>query len=597
MAEPRAAVRRYLEEFEAEDVYRHWPGKTVTEADNHLFCELTMAVSPIHTDHHFAEREMDGGRNLVVGTYVYALLLGMSVPDTSGRALAALGTARLRHIRPVHPRRHAVRGDARGQRAAVTVAAAGGCGRRRDAGDEPERRAGVRVRTRIPRAEAPVIESILGPDEFRDRVCIVTGAARGIGAAIAECLARHGGTVVVADIDLDGAVERAGLLAERGHRAVPCRVDVSSGADVERMMQDVCEREGPPSVLINNAGIVTVAPSDQLPGRDRWRRQIDVMLTGTFLMTQAAAQSMLAAGGGAIVNLSSIGGFGGHPGRSAYNAAKAGISCLTQVLGVEWAAPRDSRERGGAGGDADGDAEARAADVGGRHQAGGIRGPNPDGADCRARGDRRMRRVPGVEQGELHHRQHALDRRRLDGQLRDPRAGGVDPRWPRVFGSAGRSSSTPSRGTFERRFSDACAIPLQGDAMSLNSITPGTAADETAALLAAAAHCARDNISPVASPASFIGVVPVWGVLAHPMDVQAELAAAAAHALAQVRIEEWSRRGRRFNVVGYGALGTTALPGLRPRRCSSTARPCTGSARSASSPMPSTFSRRRPPRT
>ena len=93
---------RYLEEFEAEDVYRHWPGKTVTEADNHLFCELTMAVSPIHTDHHYAEREMDGGRNLVVGTYVYALLLGMSVPDTSGKALAALGTARLRHIRPVH---------------------------------------------------------------------------------------------------------------------------------------------------------------------------------------------------------------------------------------------------------------------------------------------------------------------------------------------------------------------------------------------------------------------------------------------------------------------------------------------------------------
>ena len=168
-------------------------------------------------------------------------------------------------------------------------------------------------------------------------MCIVTGAARGIGAAIAECLARHGGTVVVADIDLDGAAERAGLLAERGHRAVPRRVDVSSGADVERMVQDVSEREGPPSVLINNAGIVTVAPSDQLP-EDQWRRQIDVMLTGTFLMTQGAARSMLAAGGGSIVNLSSIGGFAGHPGRSAYNAAKAGISCLTQVLGVEWAA-------------------------------------------------------------------------------------------------------------------------------------------------------------------------------------------------------------------------------------------------------------------
>ena len=93
-------------------------------------------------------------------------------------------------------------------------------------------------------------------------------------------------------------------------------------------------------------------------------------------------------------------------------------------------------------------------------------------------------------------------------------------------------------------------------------ITPGTAADETAALLAAAALA--DEHLPQGEAASFIGVVPVWGVLAHPMDVQTELAAAAARALAQVRIEEWSRRGRRFNIVAYGALSTAALPGLRP---------------------------------
>jgi acyl dehydratase len=98
----RTGFGRYLEELEVGDVYRHWPGKTVTEADNHLFCCLTMATSPIHTDAHYASDRMDGGRNLVVGTYVYALLLGMSVPDVSGRALAALGTTELRHLRPVH---------------------------------------------------------------------------------------------------------------------------------------------------------------------------------------------------------------------------------------------------------------------------------------------------------------------------------------------------------------------------------------------------------------------------------------------------------------------------------------------------------------
>ncbi len=182
-----------------------------------------------------------------------------------------------------------------------------------------------------------MIDPILAADEFAGRVCIVTGAARGIGAAIAESLASRGGVVVICDINPEAAAERAQLLTESGYRAEPWRVDVSDGGDVRQLVDEVTARLGPPAVLINNAGVVTVAPSDQL-AEEEWRRQIDVMLTGTFLMTQAVSRSMLAGGGGAVVNLSSIGGFGGHPGRSAYNAAKAGISCLTQVLGVEWAA-------------------------------------------------------------------------------------------------------------------------------------------------------------------------------------------------------------------------------------------------------------------
>jgi acyl dehydratase len=98
----RGRFGRAFEDFGVGDVYRHWPGKTITEADNHLFCGITMAISPIHTDSHYAEEQMPGGESLVVGTYVYALLLGMSVPDTSGRATAALGTRELRHVAPVH---------------------------------------------------------------------------------------------------------------------------------------------------------------------------------------------------------------------------------------------------------------------------------------------------------------------------------------------------------------------------------------------------------------------------------------------------------------------------------------------------------------
>ena len=94
----------FYEDYAAADVYRHWPGKTITEAENHLFCLLTMAVSPIHTDHHYVQ-ETDGifERPVVVGTYVFSLLLGMTVPDISGRAIANLGVSDLRHTAPVYP--------------------------------------------------------------------------------------------------------------------------------------------------------------------------------------------------------------------------------------------------------------------------------------------------------------------------------------------------------------------------------------------------------------------------------------------------------------------------------------------------------------
>ena len=92
----------YLEEYEAGDVFRHWPGKTVTEAEDHMFCLLTLAASPIHVDRHWAETEGAYGRNVVVGTFIYSLLLGMSVPDISGRAIANLGVSELRHVAPLY---------------------------------------------------------------------------------------------------------------------------------------------------------------------------------------------------------------------------------------------------------------------------------------------------------------------------------------------------------------------------------------------------------------------------------------------------------------------------------------------------------------
>ena len=91
---------RYFEDFEIGDVFRHWPGKTITEYDDHLFCMITMNHHPTHTNDWYAEHESPVGKNLVVGNLVYSLVLGMSVPDVSGSAIANLEVETLRHSKP-----------------------------------------------------------------------------------------------------------------------------------------------------------------------------------------------------------------------------------------------------------------------------------------------------------------------------------------------------------------------------------------------------------------------------------------------------------------------------------------------------------------
>lgn len=91
---------RYFEDFEPGDLYRHWPGKTITEADDHLFCLITMNHHPLHTNAWFAEGETVHQKNVVVGNLVYSLVLGMSVPDVSGSAIANLEVESLVHRHP-----------------------------------------------------------------------------------------------------------------------------------------------------------------------------------------------------------------------------------------------------------------------------------------------------------------------------------------------------------------------------------------------------------------------------------------------------------------------------------------------------------------
>ncbi len=91
---------RYLEEFQKGDIYKHWPGKTITESDNNLFCLLTLNRHPIHSDVEYAKSQTHG-RILVVGPLVLSLVVGMSVADTSGKAIANLEYERITHDAPV----------------------------------------------------------------------------------------------------------------------------------------------------------------------------------------------------------------------------------------------------------------------------------------------------------------------------------------------------------------------------------------------------------------------------------------------------------------------------------------------------------------
>jgi acyl dehydratase len=91
---------RYYEEFQVGATYKHWPGKTVTEAEDMLFCAITMNQHPLHSDNFYAQEKTQFGKNVAVGNYVYSLVLGMSVPDVSGKAIANLEVESLKHENP-----------------------------------------------------------------------------------------------------------------------------------------------------------------------------------------------------------------------------------------------------------------------------------------------------------------------------------------------------------------------------------------------------------------------------------------------------------------------------------------------------------------
>ncbi|MGW0707637.1 SDR family NAD(P)-dependent oxidoreductase [Streptomyces sp. NPDC002643] len=166
-----------------------------------------------------------------------------------------------------------------------------------------------------------------------DRVAIVTGGAGGIGSAVVRLLVSEGATVVIADIrDKEGA----DLAAELGGRAHHLRLDVGD-EDSWRQAIDQVERDlGPVSVLVNNAGISAWGPMEE-QSLDSFRRVIDVNLQGPWLGMRAVTPSLRRAGGGVIVNISSLAGLTAYAGIGAYAASKWGLRGLTKVAALELA--------------------------------------------------------------------------------------------------------------------------------------------------------------------------------------------------------------------------------------------------------------------
>lgn len=171
---------------------------------------------------------------------------------------------------------------------------------------------------------------------LKGKAAIITGAAQGIGKAVALKFANEGADVVVADINTALAAATVQEIEQSGSKAFSCRVDVSNPQDAESMAEETIKTYGRIDILINNAGITRDSLLMRMK-RDDWDRVLDINLGGTFNCTKAVVRYMVKARYGKIINISSVVGLMGNSGQVNYASSKAGVIGFTKALARELA--------------------------------------------------------------------------------------------------------------------------------------------------------------------------------------------------------------------------------------------------------------------
>lgn len=171
---------------------------------------------------------------------------------------------------------------------------------------------------------------------LKDKVALVTGAAQGIGKAIALKLAQNGADIAVSDVNLDKAQETAAEIGKLGRRAIALKANVASLQEAEAMMDETVAKLGAVHILVNNAGITRDALMLRMK-EEEWDAVIAVNLKGVFNCTKAAVKHMAKQRYGRIVNIASIVGEMGNAGQANYSASKAGVIALAKTVAREFA--------------------------------------------------------------------------------------------------------------------------------------------------------------------------------------------------------------------------------------------------------------------